>query len=78
MTINLQQSITEVSIKRYRLVTVIMVLFTVGLGSLIPLIQVDTDPENMLSEDEAVRVFHHLTKEKFSLSDIVVLGIIND
>ncbi|MEZ5530657.1 MAG: MMPL family transporter [Porticoccaceae bacterium] len=40
-------------------------------------ITVDTDPENMLSQDEPVRVFHHEAKERFALSDIVVVGIIN-
>jgi hypothetical protein len=55
-----------------------MVIFTLGLGGLIPLIKVDTDPENMLSKDEVVRVFHNLTKERFSLNDIVVVGIINE
>ena len=49
--------ITEFSISHYRLITIVMVLFTVGLGALIPLIKIDTDPENMLSEDEAVRCF---------------------
>ncbi len=49
-----------------------------ALGSLIPLIEVDTDPENMLSEDEAVRVFHDQTKEQFELNDIVVVGIVNN
>ena len=41
-------------------------------------IQVDTDPENMLSADSYVRVFHHEVKERFSLSDFIVLGIVND
>jgi len=40
-------------------------------------ITVDTDPENMLSKDEPVREFHHEAKERFGLSDIVVVGIIN-
>ncbi|WP_461481114.1 efflux RND transporter permease subunit [Porticoccus sp.] len=40
-------------------------------------ITVDTDPENMLSQDEPVRVFHHEAKQRFALSDIVVVGIIN-
>jgi predicted RND superfamily exporter protein len=55
-----------------------MVAFTVILGALIPLIKVDTDPENMLSADEPVRVFHDETKELFALSDIVVVGIVNN
>jgi predicted RND superfamily exporter protein len=74
----LKERITAISIKHYKGVTVIMVLFTLILGALIPMIKVDTDPENMLSEEEAVRVFHNQTKEKFALNDIVVVGIVNN
>jgi predicted RND superfamily exporter protein len=55
-----------------------MVLFTLVLGAFIPLIKVDTDPENMLSPDEPVRIFHNQTKKQFALSDIVVVGIVNN
>ncbi len=72
------QSITNISIKHYRAVTIVMVAFTVILGALIPLIKVDTDPENMLSADEPVRIFHNQTKKQFTLSDIVVVGIVNN
>jgi len=72
------QSITSYSLKHYKLITIVMVVFTLALGALIPLIEVDTDPENMLSEDEAVRVFHNLTKDRFTLNDIVVVGIVNN
>lgn len=75
---DLKQAITNYSLKHHRLVTVVMLAFTLGLGALIPLIHVDTDPENMLSEDEPVRVFHNETKERFALNDIVVVGIVND
>jgi predicted RND superfamily exporter protein len=74
---DLKQRITEYSLKHYKLVTIVMVVFTLALGALIPLIKVDTDPENMLSEDEPVRVFHNQTKKDFTLSDIVVVGIVN-
>ncbi len=74
----LKQKITEYSLRHYKLVTLIMVAFTVGLGALIPLIKVDTDPENMLSEDEPVRLFHNQTKVQFTLNDIVVVGIVNN
>lgn len=73
----LRQKITEYSLRHYKLVTVVMIVFTLGLGALIPLIRIDTDPENMLSETEPVRVFHTQTKERFALSDIVVVGIVN-
>ena len=41
-------------------------------------IQVDTDPENMLSSDEPVRVFHNRMKEEMSLYEIIVVGVVND
>ncbi|MHC4544618.1 MAG: efflux RND transporter permease subunit [Planctomycetota bacterium] len=75
---DLREKITDYCLQRYKLVTVIMVVFTLGLGALIPRISVDTDPENMLSEDEPVRVFHNDVKERFSLNDIVVVGVVND
>ena len=39
---------------------------------------VDTDPENMLSPKELVRIFHNETKQEFSLHDMIVLGIANE
>ena len=40
-------------------------------------LKVDTDPENMLSADEPVRVFHNESKRIFSLNDMVVVGVVN-
>ncbi|MBN2376753.1 MAG: MMPL family transporter [Sedimentisphaerales bacterium] len=73
----LRELISSFSIRHYRMVTIVMVLVTLGLGAMIPMIKTDTDPENMLAEDEAVRIFHDQAKKTFSLSDIVVLGIVN-
>lgn len=41
-------------------------------------VKVDTDPENMLSRDEAVRVFHNDMKKVFALNEMVVLGVVNE
>jgi predicted RND superfamily exporter protein len=41
-------------------------------------LKVDTDPENMLPEDEPVRVFHNEMKEEMSLHDMVVVGVVNE
>ena len=75
---DIKHRIADYSIKRYKTVTVVMILLTVFVGSFIPLIKVDTDPENMLAEDEPVRVFHDKVKEQFNLYDMVVLGIVNE
>ena len=40
-------------------------------------LSVDTDPENMLSDQAPVRVFHNDMKRTFSLSDMVVVGVVN-
>ena len=61
-----------------KLITAIMVIFTLVLGAMIVKVQVDTDPENMLAEDEAARVFHNQMKKEFTLHDVVVLGVVND
>ncbi len=73
-----KQGVVDYSVEHYKLVTAVMVIFTAATGALIPLIKVDTDPENMLSKDEPVRVFHNLAKEEFALHDIVVVGIVNN
>jgi len=75
---DLKQRITDYFLRHYKWVTIMMVAFTLALGALIPLIKVDTDPENMLSPDEPVRIFHSQTKNQFALSDIVVVGIVNN
>lgn len=79
------------SVDHPRLVTGLIAVITVVLIALVALpslapgtfpmlspVKVDTDPENMLSKDEPVRVFHDQMKKNLSLHDIVVLGVVND
>ena len=75
---NFKRKLVSFSLSHYKSITITMVVLTLALGSLISRIKVDTDPENMLSKEEAVRVFHDQTKELFELNDIVVLGIVNN
>lgn len=74
---DIKHKITSYSLEHYKRITIVMIIFTLVLGALIPMIKVDTDPENMLSPDEPVRLFHNQTKKQFVLSDIVVLGVVN-
>lgn len=46
--------------------------------SFLPAINIDTDPENMLDENEEVRLFHNKMKQEFALHDMVVVGVFND
>jgi len=88
---NLKYAITDFSTRRYKAITVVLVLVTVivGLWAAVPSIwpkafavfnpiTIDTDPENMLPADEPVRVFHNQMKKELSLYDMVVVGIVND
>ena len=43
-----------------------------------PRIKVDTDQENMLPDNAAVRVFHRDVKKEFAVYDMVVVGIVNE
>lgn len=68
----------EYAIKNPKKVIYLMLFMTVVLLGFIPNIKIDTDPENMLSEDEEVRIKHHEMKEKYNMYDMIVLGVIND
>ena len=68
----------SLAIKRPRTVTAFMVVVSLALAALMVRVKVDTDPENMLSPTERVRVFHNQMKKEFDLHDYVVLGVVNE
>ncbi|HET6417307.1 MAG TPA: MMPL family transporter [Polyangiales bacterium] len=74
----MKRKILDFPLQHARLVFVGLAVLTIGLGSAIPWIQVDTDPENMLSERDPARVFHNQTKEEFALHDLIVVGVVNE
>ncbi len=78
MKMKIHDKMIQFPIKHPKSVVIVMVIMTLILGGLMTRVKVDTDPENMLSETEAVRVFHHQVKKEFSLHDVVVLGIVNE
>ncbi len=68
----------SLSIEHPRKVMALTVLLTVVLILQLPRIVIDTDPENMLSEDEPVRIAHREIKRDFNLYDSFVVGIVDD
>jgi len=74
----MQLTSTARVIKNRKLVFVLMLLLTVVFAAMIPMIQIDTDPENMLSADQAERRFHNRIKSQFNLHDMIVVGAVND
>ncbi|SDC84887.1 hypothetical protein SAMN04515661_13021 [Candidatus Frackibacter sp. WG11] len=75
---NFKEKVTNLSVNHPRAVVIFFIILTILLATQIPKIQIDTDPENMLSEDEFVRQFHDQTKKDFELYDMVVLGVVNE
>ncbi|MBN2707366.1 MAG: MMPL family transporter [Deltaproteobacteria bacterium] len=71
-------SLINLAVRKPKTITLTMLVMTLLLGSLISLVRIDTDPENMLSEHESVRIFHNQIKQEFDLHDVVVLGIVNE
>ncbi len=74
----MRKGLTEFSIKHPWLVIGIAVIITAFFAMQFPKIKIDTDPENMLPEDEPARLMDHMTKAEFGLSDFIAVGVINE
>lgn len=72
------RKIIKFSLNRPGIVIAAVMLLTVLSVLQFPKILVDTDPENMLPEDEFVRLFHRDIKKEFALHDYIVLGVVNE
>ncbi len=60
-----------------RIIFLVLLLLTVLTAALIPLIKIDTDPENMLADNQSDRMFHNQVKLSFNLHDLIVVGAVN-
>ena len=78
MVEKLKNAMIEWAINRSRVVVILMVLAVIVAGAFLSKVVMDTDPENMLMKTEPARVFHNETKKAFELSEIVVLGVVNE
>ena len=68
----------DLSMRYPRIVIILTVLITLFFLSFFPAVKIDTDPENMLSADEPIRVFHNQVKKEFGINEMIVLGIVRD
>jgi hypothetical protein len=66
------------SVERPWTVLLLVGILTALLAVQFPKIIIDTDPENMLREDEPIRVFHDRVKKDFGIDELIVLGIVHD
>ncbi len=56
----------------------LLTLITLGVAAFIPSITIDTDPENMLPDNNPQRFFHNEVKETFAMHDMIVVGVVNE
>ncbi|MEW6984096.1 RND family transporter [Colwelliaceae bacterium 6471] len=61
-----------------KLIYSMVLLMVIASALMIPSLNIDTDPENMLSEDAPARVFHNETKNNFAMRDMIVVGAVSD
>ena len=66
------------SLNHPKTVIAIYAVLTLIFMAFIPSVKVDTDPENMLSKDEPVRLAHAEAKRDFSLYDAIVVGVVDE
>ncbi|MDZ7668914.1 MAG: MMPL family transporter [Gammaproteobacteria bacterium] len=74
----MKHHITYVATNHPRWIYAATLLLVAALGSQIPRIHIDTDPENMLPADQADRVFHNRVEDRFDLNDTIVVGAVNE
>ncbi len=74
----MRNAVIRIATERPKTVFGSVLLLTVVMGALMARIQIDTDPENMLSPTQTDRVFHNDVEERFAYYDTIVVGIVND
>lgn len=69
------QRIPQISMDHPRMTIALTLIVSGFFGALFPLIQIDTDPENMLEPTQPDRVFYQTVKKAFGIHDMIVLGL---
>ena len=78
LSVPLPERLVALALARPRSVIVGALLLLVGLGSQLPRVRIDTDPENMLPMDQGARVQHEEVKRDFTLYDMLVVGVVDE
>jgi hypothetical protein len=74
----MKDSLLKFSINHPLIVIGIVLVITTFFAFQLTNIKIDTDPENMLPEDEPVRVFNDAVKEDFGISDFIAVGVVSE
>lgn len=71
-------SVINFAVKKPKVVYLLVLIMAIVSLLMMPSIQIDTDPENMLSSDAPERVFHNQVKADFVMRDMIVLGAVSE
>jgi uncharacterized protein len=74
----MKHSAIRLSTERPGIIYAAVWLLVIVLAALMSRIQIDTDPENMLPNDQTDRVFHDEVENRFALHDAIIVGVVND
>ncbi len=77
LSLSMKQFLFDLSSNRPKWVFALTLLLTLVSGAFISQIEIDTDPENMLPEQQAERVYHNQIKQRFQLHDAIVVGAVS-
>ncbi len=69
--------LTNFSLRFPWVVVSLVIVATLFFALQFPKVTFDNDPENMLSPDEPIRVFHNQNKANYDLYDMVIVGVVN-
>ena len=76
-TLNYQR-VLNFAIAKPKAIYSLVLLVTLLSLAMLPMIEIDTDPENMLSKDAPARVFHNQIKTDFLMRDMIVVGLVSE
>src|SRR3989338_6924597 len=72
------RKLTEI-VTRFPKTTIILFLIaTIFFVIQFPKMKIDTDPENMLEQTQADRVFYDKVKKEFGINDLLVVGVVDE
>ncbi|SCY48094.1 efflux RND transporter permease subunit [Desulfoluna spongiiphila] len=74
----LKRFLINAAIIHAKRVALLILAATLAAAAFFPRVVMDTDPENMLKTTEPARLFNDETKKNFTLSEIVIVGIVNE
>lgn len=73
----MQMKLTHFVLNNPKKIFLLVAIMTAITVAMIPMIKIDTDPENMLPDDQVERLFHNKIKSQFNLHDMIVVGAVN-